>query len=90
MKSPRGYKLYFDGGLDCLNAFNTTSPRGCDTVALAACGSVHKCELQPGELLMVDNGPLPAYIPYQIGFASRGEGLILCQLEGPGIIYIQS
>ena len=75
---------------------------GRGTVACAAYGSIHKYTLKAGEKRSVDNGHLVAWsatMKYRVGLANprggiwtsmtSGEGL-MCQFEGPGVIYLQS
>lgn len=63
-------------------------------------GTIHKKELQAGEVLMLDTGCLVAMSPtidYDIQFAGNiktalfgGEGLSLAKLTGPGTVWLQS
>jgi uncharacterized protein (TIGR00266 family) len=72
-------------------------------VACAAYGSIHKFQLNAGEMRSVDNGHLVAWsshLPYRIGLANSrggimssiksGEGLMCHFGPGPGTIYVQS
>ncbi len=63
-------------------------------------GTIIKKELAPGENLRVDTGCLVAFMPsvdYDIKFVGGfknalfgGEGIFLAQLQGPGLVYLQS
>ncbi|RDU35774.1 TIGR00266 family protein [Neobacillus piezotolerans] len=63
-------------------------------------GTIHKKELQPGEVLRVDTGCLVAMtagVDYNIEFVKGvktalfgGEGLFFATLRGPGSVWIQS
>ena len=63
-------------------------------------GTVIRKELQPGETLRVDTGCLAAFsesIDYDITFVGGfknalfgGEGVVLANLRGPGVVYLQS
>ncbi|WP_409270156.1 TIGR00266 family protein [Neobacillus sp. SCS-31] len=63
-------------------------------------GTIHKKELQPGEVLRVDTGCLvgmTAGVDYNIEFVKGvktalfgGEGLFFATLRGPGTVWIQS
>ncbi|MCA1062836.1 TIGR00266 family protein (plasmid) [Cytobacillus spongiae] len=67
---------------------------------LHAGGTIHKKELQPGELLRVDTGCLVAMtknVDYNIEYVGKiksaflgGEGLFFATVRGPGTVWIQS
>eukprot|EP00050_Salpingoeca_kvevrii_P008542 m.303524 g.303524 ORF g.303524 m.303524 type:complete len:270 (-) comp15973_c0_seq1:35-844(-) len=74
---------------------------GTGPLAFGAYGSVHKLELKPGEVRMVDNGHLVAWtqsMSYRVELAVpgslsdsffSGEGL-MCYFTGPGTVFVQS
>lgn len=63
-------------------------------------GTLHKKELQPGEVLKVDTGCIVGFtsgVDYNIQFVGGiknsifgGEGLFFATLRGPGTVYVQS
>jgi uncharacterized protein (TIGR00266 family) len=67
---------------------------------LHAGGTIHRKELQPGELLRVDTGCLVAMtkdVDYNIEYVGKvksaflgGEGLFFATVRGPGTVWIQS
>ncbi|WP_064093302.1 TIGR00266 family protein [Rossellomorea aquimaris] len=67
---------------------------------LHAGGTIHKKELQPGEVLRVDTGCLVAMtkeVDYNIEYVGKiksaflgGEGLFFATVRGPGTVWIQS
>ena len=63
-------------------------------------GTLHRKELQPGEILRVDTGCIVGFeqsVHYDIEFVGGikntlfgGEGVFFATLRGPGVVYIQS
>lgn len=70
-------------------------------LVISSFGTIHRIELKPGEVMVVDNGHLvawPSTTSYTLGKASdsgwfssftSGEGIV-CRFNGPGHLYIQS
>ncbi|MDX8367402.1 TIGR00266 family protein [Cytobacillus sp. IB215665] len=67
---------------------------------LHAGGTIHRRELQPGEMLRIDTGCLVAMtkeVDYDIEFVGKvktaffgGEGLFFATVRGPGTVWVQS
>lgn len=74
---------------------------GRGTLAVSSFGSIHRIDLSPGEVRVIDNGHLvawPSSVSYELQKASAsgwfssltsGEGVV-CRFKGPGHVFVQS
>ncbi|MDR1080505.1 MAG: TIGR00266 family protein [Deltaproteobacteria bacterium] len=87
-------------GLFSKEGFFILRASGTGILFLSSYGAIHPLQLQPGQVVNIDNGHLVAWnddLRYEIRKASKsivtsitsGEGLV-CSFTGPGTVYIQT